>query len=107
MVEVKNGFMVFREGVYEMWSLTRECLGREELGDKVQSAVYLPEQESFFYGSSEGSVVEMYNYEKMMRLARERDQASERNKLVRQVEELRGVREELRKKLNSIGGGIR
>ena len=28
IVQVKNGFMVFREGIYEMWNTNRECLGK-------------------------------------------------------------------------------
>jgi hypothetical protein len=45
-------------------------LGKEELNEKVMSALYLPEEESFFYGSASGQVVEMYNYEKMMKLSK-------------------------------------
>lgn len=40
------------------------------------SAIYLPEEESFFYGSASGQVVEMYNYEKMMKLSKERNEAA-------------------------------
>jgi|JI9StandDraft_1071089.scaffolds.fasta_scaffold816015_1 hypothetical protein len=64
--------MVFRDGVYEMWNANRECLGKEEFLGKIVSALYLPEEESFFYGTAEGQMVEMFNYEKMMRLAKDR-----------------------------------
>jgi hypothetical protein len=38
--------------------------------------VYLSEEESVLYASVTGEIIEMYNYEKMMKLAKERNEAS-------------------------------
>jgi hypothetical protein len=73
IVEVKNGFIIFRDEVLEMWNQNREFLGRETITEKILSALYLPEEESLFYGTNTGQVVEMYNYEKMMKLAKDRN----------------------------------
>lgn len=43
IVEVKNGFIVFRDGVFEMWNANQELLGKEELSSKIESALYLPQ----------------------------------------------------------------
>ena len=53
-----------------MWNANRQCLGKDQVEDKIQSAVYNPDLESFYYGTLGGLVVEMYNYEKMMKFAK-------------------------------------
>ena len=46
----------------------------------------------------------MFNYEKMMKLAKDRDEVADRAKLFKQVENLRAVRQELREKVAKLGG---
>lgn len=67
------------------------------------SAIYLPEEESFFYGSASGQVVEMYNYEKMMKLSKERNEAAERVKIIKEIEELNRLKAELKMKADKLG----
>ena len=45
----------------------------------------------------------MYNYEKMMRLAKERGEVANKTKLIKQIEELRKLKESLKIKANEVG----
>jgi hypothetical protein len=86
-----------------MWNSGRECLGKEEIGEKILSALYLPDEESFFYGTVTGQVVEMFNYEKMMALSKERNEAADRSKLISQILELSKIKAELKAKADLLG----
>jgi hypothetical protein len=45
----------------------------------------------------------MFNYEKMMKLAKDKNEVEERAKLVKEVQELRTIKEELRAKADKLG----
>ena len=81
--------MVFREQCLELWNSNRECLGKEALGEKVHSAMYLWDEESVLYGTAGGQLIEMFDYEKMMRLARDRASLADKAKIIKEIERLR------------------
>ena len=105
IIEVKNGFMVFRDEGLELWNPNKECLGKESLSEKVYSGLYLWDEESVLYGSTGGQVVEMFDYEKMMKLARDRAVYADKAKMIKEIERLKELKADLLMKLEK--GGLR
>lgn len=102
LLEVSNGFLVCRDRFIELWNGEREQFGAQEVTEKITSAYYSPEEEKILYGTLNGSVVAMFNYEKMMLLAKERDSAKEKADLVKKIAELRAIKVGLATKLGEL-----
>ena len=66
-----------------MWNDNKELIGRSTIHDRVLSSIYLPHQEVIFYASFTGTIVEMFNYEKMMKIAKERNETVEKNNVIK------------------------
>ena len=66
-----------------MWNDNKELIGKSAINDRILSSIYLPHQETIFYATFTGTIVEMFNYEKMMKIAKERNETSEKNHLIK------------------------